>query len=258
MNQERSTNRPSVALQLYSVRESAAADFEGTVRRVADVGYAGVEPAGFPETTPAEAARLFRDLGLAVPSAHLPLPLGDHKQEVLEAMEALGCTNLVSGQGPDAFTSLDAIRQTCELFNEANAVAREHGLTLGVHNHWWEYLRVEGRYPYRMMVDLLDPDIFFQVDTYWVQTAGADVTEVLGFLGERAPLLHIKDGPCDKREPMTAVGDGVMDFPAVLQAAGDVPQWLIVEIDRVAGDMWTAVEKSYAYLVGEGLAVGTR
>ena len=63
-----------IALQLYTVREAIQGDYEGVVRRVAEMGYLGVEPAGFPGTTPEDAGKLFRELGLAVPSAHAPLP----------------------------------------------------------------------------------------------------------------------------------------------------------------------------------------
>ncbi len=71
-----------IAVQLYSLREALATDFDGTIRRVADIGYAGVETAGFAGTTPQHAAELFRSLGLTVPSAHSPLPLGDKRSEV--------------------------------------------------------------------------------------------------------------------------------------------------------------------------------
>ena len=91
-------------------------------------------------------------------------------------------------------------------------------MTFGMHNHWWEFLQVEGRYAYQVMLDWLDPDIFFEIDTYWVQTAGVDPAQVIRELGARVPILHIKDGPCVKCEPMTAVGDGVMDFHAVVKA----------------------------------------
>lgn len=250
--------KPPIALQLYTLREYAQQDFEGTVRRVAEMGYVGVEPAGFPGSTPEAAGRLFRELGLQVPSAHTGLPLGDTKHEVLDAMAAIGCPRIVTGKGPDDFNTMDKIKATCDLFNEANAAAKEAGLAFGIHNHWWEYTPVEGVYPYRVMLERLDPDILFEIDTYWVQTAGCDVAEVLREVGERAPLLHIKDGPCVKTEPMTAVGAGVMDFPAILAAAGDVPQWLIVEQDRTAGDMVADVKASYAYLVGNSLARGSR
>ena len=69
-----------IALQLYSLREYAQKDFEKTIRKVAEMGYAGVEPAGFPGTTPVAAGKLFAELGLAVPSAHLPLPVGEQKE----------------------------------------------------------------------------------------------------------------------------------------------------------------------------------
>jgi sugar phosphate isomerase/epimerase len=76
--------------------------------------------------------------------------------------------------------------------------------------------------------------------------------------GQRAPLLHVKDGPAgpDTDADMVAVGDGQVDYPAIIAAAEGTAEWLIVELDRCATDMMTAVERSYHYLVGEGLAHG--
>ena len=91
-----------VAVQLYTVRDALAEDFAGVVKRIAAIGYVGVEPAVDDlGATPEEAGRLFKDLGLAVPSAHTPLPLGERKNEVLDTMAALGCKCIVSGNGPD-------------------------------------------------------------------------------------------------------------------------------------------------------------
>jgi sugar phosphate isomerase/epimerase len=250
--------KPAIALQLYTLREIAADDFEGMVRMVAGMGYVGVEPAGFPGSSAEAAGKLFKELGLEVPSAHTAMPLGDTKNEVLDAMAAIGCPRVVTGKGPDDFNTLDKIKATCDLFNEANAVVTAAGLTFGIHNHWWEYTSVEGIYPYQVMLERLDPSILLEIDTYWVQTAGCDVPAVVREVGNRAPLLHIKDGPCDAKLPMTAVGAGVMDFPTIVAAAGDVPQWLIVEQDRTAGDMVVDVQDSYTYLVGKGLARGNK
>lgn len=248
-----------IALQLYSVREYAQANgYEAAVRKVAAMGYVGVEPAGFPGTTAEAAGKLFRDLGLQVPSAHVALPLGDQKNEVLDTMRAIGSTRIVTGKGPGDFDTLDKIKATCDLFNEANAVAKENGMVFGIHNHWWEYIQVEGRYVYEVMLESLDPDILLQVDTYWVNTAGVNPAEIIKLYGPRAALLHIKDGPCVKSEPMTAVRDGVMDIPAIVEAGKPYTEWLIVEIDRCAGDMMEAVAKSYDYLVESGLARGNR
>jgi sugar phosphate isomerase/epimerase len=246
-----------IGLQLYSVREYVQQNgFEDAVRKVAAMGYIGVEPAGFPGTTAEAAGKLFKDLGLVAPSAHTGLPLGHTKNEVLDAMRAIDCPRIITGKGPADFETLDKIKATCDLFNEACQVARENGMAFGIHNHWWEYIQVEGRYVYQVMLELLDPAIFFELDTYWIKTAGVDPAQVVRETGSRAPFLHIKDGPCVKSEPMTAVGDGVMDFPAIVEAGRPHTEWLVVEIDRCAMDMMDAVAKSYSYLVGSGLARG--
>ncbi len=247
-----------IALQLYTVRERLAKDFAGVVRKIADIGYVGVETAGFEAASPGEAGKLFKRLGLTVTSAHMPLPLGEHKEEVLDAMKELDCTRIVSGRGPEAFTTTDRIKESCSLFNEANAVAQENGLEFGIHNHWWEFQEIDGRYVHEVMLECLDARIFFEIDTYWVKTAGPDPAKVVRNLGTRAPLLHIKDGPCIAGEPMVAVGEGIMDFPGIVEAGKDSIEWLIVELDECATDMMEAVENSYTYLVGAGLARGKK
>ena len=171
-------------------------------------------------------------------------------------MRALGSTRIVSGIGPKQFRTQDKVKRSCERFNEASAVAVENGMSFGIHNHWWEFMPMDGRHVYNLMLDYLAPEVFFQVDTYWVRTAGLDPADVVRELGARAPLLHIKDGPCEKEKPMTAVGDGVMDFPSIVEAGRATVEWMIVELDSCATDMMEAVEKSGAYLTSEGLAEG--
>jgi sugar phosphate isomerase/epimerase len=248
-----------IGLQLYTIRDALSGDFAGIIRKIAAIGYVGVETAGFPGTTPQAAAALFRELGLAVPSAHIALPLGDQRSQVLDTMGILGCSRIIAPSPPreaNHYQTLDHIRLACDLFNEANAVALANGLTLGIHNHWWEFRQVEGRYVYQVMLEHLEPEVFFQIDTYWAKTAGVDPAAVVKELGTRAPLLHIKDGPLLKDEPQLAVGDGAMDVRAIVQAAGSATEWMIVELDQCATDMLEAVEKSYRYLVEEDLAHG--
>ena len=246
-----------IALQLYTLREAMADDFEGVVRKVADIGYVGVEPAGFPGTTPEAASSLFKELGLEVTSAHVPLPVGEGKQETLDTANALGIKRLLSGKGRDDYSSHDKIKATSDLFNEASETAVANGMTFGIHNHWWEYLEVEGRYAYQVMLEHLNPEVFFQIDAYWVQTAGPDPAAVIQELGARAPLIHIKDGPCVRDEPMQALGEGITDFHQVV-AAGEYADWWIVELDRCATDMMEAVVKSYTYMVDNGFAWGNK
>jgi sugar phosphate isomerase/epimerase len=106
-----------------------------------------------------------------------------------------------------------------------------------------------------LLFRLVDDSVFAEVDTYWAKVGGVDPARIVADLGTRARLLHIKDGPADNAEsPMTAVGDGVMDVAAIAKVSR--AKWHIVELDRCATDMFTAIEKSHAYLTTHGLAVG--
>jgi sugar phosphate isomerase/epimerase len=245
-----------VGLQLYSVREMAAKDYAAAVRKVASFGYAGVEPAGFPGSTAKEAGKLYRELGLQVPSAHTGLPVGDKTNEIFDDMEAIGCKRVITGFGPDSFKTMDLIKESCDRFNQAGANARARGLTFGIHNHWWEYEQVDGQWVYQILLKELAPDIFFELDTYWIHTAGCDPAAIVKEFGKRAPMLHIKDGPAVKGQPMTAVGDGVVDVPALVKAGASTVDWLVVELDECGTDMMEAVQKSCQYLVSKGLGRG--
>ena len=245
-----------IALQLYTVREAMSQGFEPIVRKVAEIGYVGVEPAGFPGTTPEAAAKLFQSLGLQVPSAHMGLPLGDQQKRTLDVMQTLGCKRMVNGMGPDQFKTVDLIRRTCDTLNEADAVARARGMVFCYHNHWWEFEKLDGRLVFDIMLERLAPTVLFEIDTYWVKTGGSDPAAEVRKAAQRAPLLHIKDGPCVQGKPMTAVGDGTMDFRSIVKAGGKHTEWMIVELDFCAGDMMDAVKTSYTYLTGEKLARG--
>ncbi len=246
-----------IALQLYTIRDVLAKDFNGGVKKIAEMGYAGVETAGFPGTNPAQAARLFKDLGLEVVAAHSALPLGEKKNEVLDTMNALGCKRLVCpGLRSELWSSLDGIKKAADLLNEAYEVAAQNSMSLGFHNHTVEFQKVGGKFAHEILVGYLHPDVFFEVDTYWVKVGGGDPVEVIRRLGWRAPLLHIKDGSGEHHAPQFAIGKGIMDFPAIVKAAGDCVEWMIVELDDCATEMLEAVQQSYAYLNGKGLAHG--
>jgi len=247
-----------VALQLYTLRDLAEKDFDHVVNLAAEIGYTGVEPAGFPGTTPEAAGKLFRSLNLEVPSAHLPIPVGENTAYVVDTAGLVGTPRVVSGLSREDYNTVDNIRWTADRFNEAAAAVSPHGLAFGIHNHWWEYLQVEGRTAVDILLEYLSPEVFFQVDTYWVQVGGSDPASVLERFGHRAPLIHLKDGPCLRDTDMTALGEGKVDLPGLISAGGSNTEWHIVELDSCATDMVDAVKKSYSYLIDNGLSRGNR
>jgi sugar phosphate isomerase/epimerase len=246
-----------ISIQLYTLREEAQRDFPAVIARLGAIGYAGVEPAGFHDLSPQSFLRCVEDAGLVLSGAHAPLPAGEHANAIFDAQQEIGNRDLVVAfLPPERFADRDAVRATADDLNAANESARERGLSLGYHNHWWEFAnRIDGDTAHALLFQLLDPSVFAEIDTYWAQVGGADPVKIVADLGERARMLHLKDGPADDpKSPMTAVGEGVVDVPAI--AAASRARWHVVELDRCATDMFDAVERSYRYLVDRRLARG--
>jgi len=245
-----------ISVQLYSLREKAAEDFPGVLKIVADAGYVGVEPAGLHGMSPEDVRKVLDDLGLVASSAHGPMPAPENVNEIVDTAKALGYTRHISGFGPKDCETLETTLDAAKRAQGAADLLEGTGVTFGLHNHWWEFDKeFDGKTPHEVIMANA-PGVFAEVDTYWVAVGGPDAAEVVKNLGPRAPLLHIKDGPKDREKAMTAVGAGEMDWPAVIGAAADTTEWLVVELDRCDTDMATAVAQSCKYLTSNGLAKG--
>ncbi|MEM7537984.1 MAG: sugar phosphate isomerase/epimerase [Chloroflexota bacterium] len=243
------------ALQLYSVRDAIAQDFEDTMQRIAAMGFTHVETAFWPEhISVTQAGQLLRDMNFTVIGMHCEVPSDDaQKAAWLEMAEAYDCTRMIWHGWPhdNRYHSLDDSKHWADIYNEANAFARTNGLSFGLHNHWWEFEDAEGHLPFYALLDYLEPDVFFELDMYWVQVAGLNPAKVVADFGERVQLLHVKDGPAvhgPDSHVQVAAGTGAVDIPAVIQAAGDVVDTLVIEFDDCATDVVDAVEVSYEYL----------
>ncbi|QPC84150.1 sugar phosphate isomerase/epimerase [Phototrophicus methaneseepsis] len=245
-----------IALQLYTVREALKADLEGTITKIAEMGYIGAESYGGLD---AAAVKKAADaVGLQIMGTHASPPVGDQKDAILEMARTYGVDHIVvPGLDRNLFQSRDGLQKICDLMNEANENAKSAGIKLGYHNHEHEFAPLDGSTPYQIMLDCMSKDIFLELDTYWAQVGGQDVNEMLDTLGQRVPFLHIKDGPGGAHDnPQFALGEGIMDVPGIIN--NHAADWLIVELDSCATDMMEAVQKSYTYLIHNGLARGNR
>jgi sugar phosphate isomerase/epimerase len=244
-------------VQLYSLREEAARDFAAVLERVAAIGFVGVEFAGFNGLAAADVGRLLDANGLVAASAHVGFAGDDDFKAALDEHAAVGCDTVVIPAAPHTgFEDPDHVKATADLVNHHAALARDRGLSLGYHNHYWELTPMpDGRPALLHFFEHTDPDVVAEVDIYWAQVGGADPVAVVAELGTRAALLHVKDGPADRGSANVAVGDGAVDTPGVLGAA-TAARWHFVEFDRCDTDMFTAVERSFGYLVSTGLSRG--
>jgi sugar phosphate isomerase/epimerase len=245
------------ALQLYSVREQLSTGRKAVLARIAAFGYGAVEPYDV-RTDPDQLRDDLAEAGLAVCSAHAKA-LGDDADLLLRGAQTVGTdTVIVPSVPPERFADADAIAALAGELNQAAAQAADYGLRFGYHNHWFELESlVRGRTGLEVLADALDDAVVLEVDTYWAAVGGQDVPALLRRLGDRVRYLHVKDGPVTRQDPMTAVGGGRMPVAEILAACPSA-QWHVVELDRCATDMLTAVGDSLAWLAEHDLAKPVR
>lgn len=247
---------PPLSVQLYTIREALESDLDGTIDRLASIGFERVEPYNFAANTEALRTALERN-GMSAPSGHAPLLDGD-RDLIFEAARTLGIGTVIDPMvHPERWSTEEAIVQTAQALGEVAVLAAEYGITVGYHNHWWEVeTDFGGRTGLEILAGALDPAVVLEVDTYWVAVGGQDPAELLGKLGDRVRFIHIKDGAVDRdNKSQVAVGAGQMDIPAVLAAAASVEVG-VVELDDSAGDLFEALEGSLRYLKQDFRQVG--
>jgi sugar phosphate isomerase/epimerase len=241
-----------LSVQLYTVRNALAEDFDGTLERIAGYGFTQVEPFGF--TNFLDGLRTLGQHGLSAPTTHMGLVVDADLDAIFAAAAELGIGTVIepavrAPQWQDA----DGIRATADALNAAATKAAEHGLRVGYHNHWWEIeSSVDGRTGLEVLADHLAPEVVLEVDTYWAYAGGADVPALLERLGDRVVALHVKDGD-GSTEPknQVAVGSGSLPVWSFLEAAPDALR--VIELDDSEGDMLDAVRDSHTYLTaGKG------
>lgn len=244
-----------IALQLYSVRDDMAADFEGTLKKVKAMGYDGVEFAGLFGKTSAEVKSMCADIGLNPISAHVPFADMIANPDLLQTYQEIGCKFVVIPYltpeyrpGNEKFD--DVIKYSKILGEKANSL----GMKLAYHNHDFEFEKIDGEYALDVLykevpADLLQPEL----DTCWVNVGGVDPADYIRKYTGRQQILHLKDFVGSKSENMYAligidenekkdtqgkfefrpVGKGVQDFPGILKAAEDAGvEWVVVEQDN--------------------------
>lgn len=253
-------SKASIALQLYTVREELKLDFAGTLQKLAAIGFKNVETAFWPEgVSLQQAAEQLKAAGLKVCSCHIELPVGEKKRQFLDTAKAFDCNQMIWHGWPEdkRYSSLDGTLELVKLYNETNAFAKANGLQFGLHNHWWEYRnKVGNKFVYEVLLDKLDKDIFFEIDTYWVKVAGHDPATIIQKFGHRAKFLHMKDGPAkwnenlavDNPDPMTALGKGTQNIPSILKAAAGKTEWLVIEMDKTASPVFPLLKESLQVL----------
>ena len=249
---------PPISVQLYTLREESAKNFDRILSQLAEIGYQGVEPFNLYGKTPREFRSQVENLGMEISSTHFPwMNRVEDVGQAADIIQEMGLKRAPGGFGPNDFKDMDSIKRTIETTADLVERLKPYGITLCLHNHWWEYNKIDGQIGYHYLQNQVS-EVEFEIDTYWAANFGqCDPAEEIRRVNSRTPLIHVKDGPLTKDHANVAVGDGTMDIPALFDAADqDVLEWAVVELDKCDGDMFAAVAQSYNFLTNNNLTSG--
>ncbi len=262
------TAKKDIYLQLYSVRSDIKEDFHTTLNAIADMGYTGVEAAGykdgqFYDLSPEEFKNEIESRNMQVLSSHINKPLtGDYTaldwneiwtwwDVAIDAHKRAGMQYVVVPSMPKIET-LANLKIYCDYFNQIGEKCNDAGLRFGYHNHAFEFEKIEGEMMYDFLLQNTDPEkVFFQMDVYWVVRGGKSPVDYFHAYPGRFEVLHIKDNK--------ELGQsGMVGFDAIFNNT-DVAgvQHLVIEVEHYSYTPIESVKKSLEYLQGLNLVKTT-
>jgi len=266
-----------VAVQVYSVREDAKADLRGTLEKIKEMGYDGVEFAGLYGNDPKEIKKMCEEIGLIPISAHVPYrDMIKDPEGVLADYATIGCKfvavpYLIPEDRPGTEGFPEVIKNVKILGETANKL----GMTLLYHNHDFEFIKLDGKYALDILYEEVSADLLqTELDTCWVNVGGENPSEYVKKYTGRAPVVHLKDFFGEKSEDMyeligiekkapkrpsnfefRPVGSGLQDFPSILKASEEAgATWVVVEQDNPSMGLtpMQSIEISREYLKSIG------
>jgi sugar phosphate isomerase/epimerase len=252
-----------VGVQLYTVRDLMKDDFEGTIAKVAQIGYKEVEFAGYFGRTGQQVRAVLDKNGLTAPATHVQYDeLDDKFPSVIETSKTIGLKYIVCPWIPeDLRKSSDIWKQAAEKFNHCGEQSKKAGMQFAYHNHWFEFLPVEGKLPYDELLKDCDANLVkMEMDLCWITAAGADPLKYFNMYPGRFPLVHVKDL---KKIPnvtaggsqnfgdtvdLTSVGSGIIDWKKIFAQSDKAGiKHYIVEHDKPENPL-ESIKASYEYL----------
>ncbi len=247
-----------VAVQVYSVRDSAEANLADTLRKIKEMGYDGVEFAGLYGYAPEYIKGLIDALELIPVSAHIPLDemIAD-PDKTFAAYQTIGVKfAAVPYVTPERRPGAEKFEETIETIAKLGEIAKKYGITLLYHNHDFEFTKVDGEYGLDILYKRVPKEFLeTELDTCWVNVGGEVPADYIAKYNGRTPVVHLKDffmsGKLPKHlyaligideeekedEPSTfefrPVGHGMQDMPAILAAAeASGAKYVVVEQDE--------------------------
>ena len=257
-----------IGLQLYTVRDLIKKDMDGTIAKVAQVGYKEVEFAGYYGRSPQEVRAILEKDGLTSPSTHVGYDIVENKwSETLDAAHTIGHSFIVCPWIDVRQRNPEGWKRAAELFNRAGEASQKAGIQFAYHNHAFEFESSEGlgnKLPYDFLLAETDPKLVkMEMDLCWITVGNADPLTYFDRYPGRFPLVHVKDwstkgtaghgydgavGSHSKPGHLTDVGQGEIDWKRIFARADKAGiQHYFVENDEPKS-AFDDIKVSYDYL----------
>ena len=220
-----------IGVQVYSVREQAAKDVANALKIIGQIGYKGVEFAGYYGKKAEELRKMMDDNGLVCCGTHTGLGtlLGDEFKKTVEYNKILGNKFLIVPSGLEqALETKAGALITAQLMNELADKAAEHGMLVGYHAHAGDVKKVDDTTPWDRFFSQTKKTVVMQVDTGNCLSGGADPVELTKRYPGRATTVHLKTHGGNRD---TVIGDDKVKWADFFEACEKVggTEWYIVE-----------------------------
>jgi len=246
-----------VGIQMYMMRDEMKADLDGSLARVARLGYEEVEWWGNWGRTPAQLRTLLDGLGLRAPTQHVGSEAlaAARLDATLETAATMGHrTIIVAGMGGAGHTDdADGWKRAAALLSAAGAKAAPLGIRVGYHNHDREFRKHGDLSALEILMNESDAaTVDLQLDCYWAFKGGQDPLAFLRTHKDRIAQLHLKDAAAAAPHAQVDLGKGVIDWRAII-ATGVSQRVTNITLDMDdPADAWASAGSCRAYLRGLG------
>jgi sugar phosphate isomerase/epimerase len=245
-----------IGLQLYTVRDQLEKDFEGTIEKVAQIGYKNLEFAGYYNRRPEQVRALLDRLGLVSTSSHIGAQLMKPSPAAqISAAKVIGQEYITIPSYNFGREGVEGWKKGAAEFNTWGKMCRDAGLKLAYHNHAAEFAPLDGTTSgYDVLVKEVDPSLVdFELDLYWAAFASQDPTALFAKYPGRFAMWHVKDLlTTNGTKGMAPVGKGMLDFKSFfLKAPQSGLKHFFVEHDSAAqypGGSLASIQASAEYL----------
>lgn len=232
-------------LQLYSIRDITEKDLASSLEAVAKIGYQSVEFAGFFGHSAADVKAMLANYGLEISGTHSSL--NDLRPanifETLKYHKELGNPRYIVPWAN--LSTLDEVRDLCNVMNFAKPIFDAEGIKLGYHNHSHEFALMPWGSTGHAEIEK-NTAVEFEIDTYWVFNAGVDPVQVLERLKDRISVVHLKDG--FKGGKGMALGEGEAPVREVIAACEKMGFKMVVESETLSPTGLEEVTRCMNYL----------